>query len=98
LVAIDKPKRGTGPSKTRVFTADQFAQTIAGGQGEYIERMPNPSVELHGDLALVTGRYTFHLGNKFSHCGTNAFQLVRTEAGWKIANGASTLEFHRGAP
>jgi hypothetical protein len=46
-----------------------------------------------GDLALVFGRYTFHVGDKFSHCGTNAFQLVRTEAGWKIANVASTLEF-----
>jgi len=42
---------------------------------------------------VVTGRYTFHVGDKFSHCGANTFNLVRTETGWLIANGASTLEF-----
>jgi hypothetical protein len=43
-------------------------------------------------MAVVTGRYTFYVGDKFSHCGANTFNLVRTEAGWLIANGASTHE------
>ena len=93
LVAIDKPKDGHGLSKTRLFTPDAFATAIAGGQGDYRELMPKKNVEVTGDLALVWGRYTFYLGDKFSHCGTNAFHLVRTEAGWKIADIASTLEF-----
>jgi hypothetical protein len=93
LVAIDKPRDGKGLSKTRVFTADAFAKRIADGAGEYVEKMPEKSLTVTGDMAMVSGRYTFYVGDKFSHCGTNTFHLVRTDAGWKIANGASTLEF-----
>jgi len=94
LVAIDKPRDGQGISKTRIFTAESFAKAISEVNGaDFIEKMPNKDVRLTGDLAIVTGRYTFYVGEKFSHCGTNTFNLVRTEAGWKIANAASTLEF-----
>lgn len=94
FVAIDKPRDGKGISKTRVLNGDAFAKLIAESKApEYIERMPQPAVNVYGDLAVVSGRYTFHVGDKFSHCGTNTFNLVRTETGWKIANGASTLEF-----
>jgi hypothetical protein len=94
LVAIDKPKTGEGISTTRVFTADSFAKAISEAKaGEFIEKMPNKDVKISGDLAIVSGRYTFYVGDKFSHCGMNTFHLVRTAAGWKIANGASTLEF-----
>ena len=94
LVAIDKPRDGKGPSKTRVLSGDAFATMIAGNKGaDYIEQMPSPEARVTGDLAIVFGRYTFHLGEKLSHCGTNTFNLVRTETGWKIGNAASTLEF-----
>ena len=94
LTAIDKPRDGSqGLSKTRNFTADAFAKNIAGSAGEYIERMPEKEVKIYNDAAVVFGRYTFHVGEKFSHCGANAFHLLRTETGWKIANATSTLEF-----
>lgn len=94
LVAIDRPRSGEGLSKTRVFTADSFAKLIAEAKApEFIEKMDKTKVEIFGDMALVYGRYTFHVGAKFSHCGTNSFHLVRTIEGWKIANAASTLEF-----
>ena len=94
LIAIDKPKDGKGISKTRVLTGEGFATLIASNKGsDYIEQMPSPEARVSGDLAVVSGRYTFHLGDKLSHCGTNTFNLVRTETGWKIANAASTLEF-----
>ncbi len=94
LVAIDRPRTGDGPSTTRVFTGDAFAKLIAYSKGgDLIEEMKNPEVKIFGDMALVFGRYTFHLGETFSHCGTNSFQLARTPDGWKIANAASTLEF-----
>ena len=97
LVAIDKPRTGDGLSKTRVFTADAFSKMIAEAKApEFIEKMVQPEVKLFGDMALVFGRYTFHVGDKFSHCGTNSFNLVRTADGWKIANAASTLEFDCG--
>lgn len=94
LVAIDKPKDGKGISKTRVFTAESFAKAISGAKSpEFIEKMASKDVKISGDLAIVSGRYTFYVGENFSHCGTNTFNLVRTEAGWRIANAASTLEF-----
>lgn len=94
LVAIDKPRDGAGFPKMRVFTGESFAKAISESKSaEYIEKMPAKDVRIAGDLAVVTGRYTFYVGEKFSHCGTNTFNLVRTEAGWKIANAASTLEF-----
>ncbi len=94
LVAIDKPRDGKGVSKIRVFSAESFAKAISEAKGaDYIEKMPAKDVRISGDLAIVTGRYTFFVGDKFSHCGTNTFNLVRTESGWKIGNAASTLEF-----
>ncbi len=94
LVAIDKPRDGKGVSKTRVLSGDAFAAMIADNKGpDYIERMPSPEARVTGDLAVVSGRYTLHLADKLSHCGTNTFNLVRTETRWKIANAASTLEF-----
>jgi imidazolonepropionase-like amidohydrolase len=93
LVAIDKPRNGQGNSTTRVFTADAFAKAIAEAKGDLIEKMPDKDVRAGADFAMVFGRYTFYVGDKFSHCGTNSFHLVKTDAGWKIANAASTLEF-----
>ena len=94
LIAIDRPRDGKGASKTRFLTGDAFAAMIAENKGpDYIELMPSPEARVTGDLAVVSGRYTFHVGEKLSHCGTNTFNLVRTDTGWKIANAASTLEF-----
>ncbi len=92
LVTVTKPRTSEEPSKTRVFTVGDFAKMIAAGTGEFIERMPQPETKIFGDAAIVFGRYTFHVGDKFSHCGTNTFNLVRTPDGWKIANGVSTME------
>lgn len=94
LIAIDKPRDGKGLSKTRLFSGEAFAKMISENQGAaFIEKMPAPEARISGDLAVVSGRYTFYVGEKFSHCGMNTFNLVRTEAGWKIANAVSTLEF-----
>lgn len=89
LVATDR--RNGDPSR-RVFTRDAFAELIAGAQGVLKERMYRPEVRIEGDLALVWGRYGFYVDDRFSHCGTNAFHLMRTAEGWKIVNAASTIE------
>ena len=88
LVGIRKTKEG----KTRVdvITADAFSKVFTKADGVE-EVMYDPKVEISGDWAMVWGRYVFFIGDKISHCGINQFNLVRTEAGWKIANGASTM-------
>jgi hypothetical protein len=96
LLAVDKDPKNPGALSTmRTFTGEQFAKLISEAKvpADFIETMIDPEVKVTGDLALVTGRYTFYVGDKFSHCGIDTFNLVRTADGWKIANGASTLEF-----
>jgi ketosteroid isomerase-like protein len=98
LVAAELPQTGNGPSTTQLVSVDVFAKMIADSKGgdEFIEEMKDPEVRIFGDLAIVFGHYTFHLGEMLRHCGTNSFHLLRTADGWKIGNGASTLEFKCG--
>jgi hypothetical protein len=35
-------------------------------------------------MASVWAPYKFYLGDKFSHCGVDVFQLMKTGDGWKI--------------
>jgi hypothetical protein len=56
----------------------------------WIERAWDPQVRIDGPLATVWTPYAFFLGNKLSHCGTNAFQLVRRAGGWRIVHVVDT--------
>ena len=88
LVAVRKLKDG----KTRVDVINGEAFTKYFTKADAVEEvMYAPNVEVSGDWAMVWGRYVFFVGDRLSHCGINQFNLVRTEAGWKIANGASTI-------
>ncbi len=90
LAAVFKTKEGK--SATRFFTGEAFSKNFAEKKSEIKEDMYAPEVKIYGDLALVFGRYVFFVDNKISHCGVNAFHMVRTDAGWKIANASSTME------
>lgn len=57
-----------------------------------LERMWEPEVMIHGPIAVVWTRYDFHRDGAFSHCGVDAFQLVRSDGRWKITGGAYTVE------
>ena len=88
LVAVRKLKDG----KTRIDVINGEAFTKFFTKADAVEElMYAPNVEVSGDWAMVWGRYVFFIGDKISHCGINQFNLVRTDAGWKIANGASTI-------
>lgn len=50
----------------------------------YDERITFGTVNIDGDLASVWAPYKFYLGDKFSHCGVDVFQLLKTTDGWKI--------------
>jgi len=39
---------------------------------------------IDSQLASVWTDYKFYIGDKFSHCGVNSFQLVKLNDGWKI--------------
>ncbi|WP_232825973.1 hypothetical protein [Chitinophaga alhagiae] len=48
------------------------------------ERITFDKVLIDGPLASVWTPYRFYLGDRFSHCGVNSFQLCKSEKGWKI--------------
>jgi hypothetical protein len=54
------------------------------------ERTWDPEVRIDGRLATVWVRYAFYLGETFSHCGVDAFQLFDGPEGWKIFQIADT--------
>lgn len=54
------------------------------------EEIWNLSIQVDGDFAQAWCNYAFYLGNKFSHCGVDAFQLYREKTGWKIFQLADT--------
>ena len=49
------------------------------------ERILSYDVKIDGAMATVWTEYAFYAGDKFSHCGVNAFQLFKDdEKGWLI--------------
>lgn len=79
LMALD-----TAGRVQRIPDAMAWARSIAGSPEPLYERMRTPRVEIDGPLATLWASYTFHVGERFSHCGTDAVQLVRAGAEWKI--------------
>lgn len=64
---------------------DSFLVAIAKPHTQvYDERIVFDVVKIDGELAIVWAPYKFYLGDKFSHCGVDAFQLVKINEEWKI--------------
>ncbi|MBK7802268.1 MAG: hypothetical protein KBF52_07655 [Pyrinomonadaceae bacterium] len=90
LVALFKQK--DGKSRMQVISREAFAKMFADKTKVMEEVMYAPNAEVSGDWAMVWGRYVYFASGKLTHCGINQFNLVRTGAGWKIANGASVID------
>ncbi|RYY96032.1 MAG: hypothetical protein EOO11_14490 [Chitinophagaceae bacterium] len=72
---------------TRVVTEpiDSFLAGMARPHTEvYDERISYDDLRIDGPLASAWTPYQFFVGEKFSHCGVNAFHLVRFAGEWKI--------------
>jgi hypothetical protein len=64
---------------------DEFIKAVGTPhKGVLDERIVITDVKIDGDLASVWAPYKFYLDDKFSHCGVDVFQLMKTAAGWKI--------------
>jgi len=48
------------------------------------EKISSFDTRLDGDLASVWTPYTFFIGESFSHCGVNSFQMAKLDGSWKI--------------
>lgn len=67
------------------ISADEFAGVVAKATGPtWDERVLGTTIEFDASLAAVWAPYEFWLGEKFSHCGVDAFHLAKLPEGWKI--------------
>jgi hypothetical protein len=83
LQTVLKNKEGKVAVETEPL--DSFLVAIATPHAQtYDERITFDVIKIDGELAIVWAPYKFYLGDKFSHCGVDAFQLVRINNDWKI--------------
>jgi ketosteroid isomerase-like protein len=89
LIAVGTNGRaGVGTGSIREWIRD-----VARSPEPWRERFTEtPHVEVNGPLATVWSRYDFHIGEQFSHCGTDAFQLVRDGDAWRLLVVTFTVE------
>ncbi|WP_113663738.1 nuclear transport factor 2 family protein [Pedobacter nanyangensis] len=78
-------KTKVGATEVRSTDLNLFVQSIAKPHPlVYDERIVFTKILIDGELASVWTDYQFYIGDKFSHCGVNSFQLVKYGNDWKI--------------
>jgi len=85
-------RQGTDGTVMRGSTNRQYVEQLATPGDLFEEQMFDPRVLIHKDIAVVWTRYNFHINGAFSHCGVDAFSLVRANGEWKIAGIVYTVE------
>ena len=80
---ISSKKDGTVELKNE--NPDAFIKTVGTPHKEiYDERITWGDIKIDGPLASAWTPYKFYVGTKFSHCGVDFYQLMKTKTGWKI--------------
>ncbi|MBO9614364.1 MAG: nuclear transport factor 2 family protein [Dyadobacter sp.] len=70
---------------THKGSVDGFVKAVGTPHKEqWDERIYDVKISIDRPMAVVWAPYKFYLGGKFSHCGVNVFNLLKTSAGWKI--------------
>ena len=83
LETIAKTKDGKFVVRTESLA--NFIKSIGTPHTEkYDERIVFTKILIDANLASVWTDYKFYVGDKFSHCGVNSFQLFKGDDGWKI--------------
>jgi hypothetical protein len=75
----------SGAHVMRTESVAAFVQAIGAPRDDvWDERIWNLEVRVDDGLATAWMSYAFYLGDTFSHCGVNAFQLVRDAEHWRV--------------
>lgn len=81
-----------GGARVQVTPHERFIRTIGEPGPAFLERMWEPEVRIRGPIATVWAPYEFHVDGVFSHCGIDAFSLIKTDGEWKVAGVVYTVE------
>ena len=79
--------------KPAQMTIEAFADRVGkpSPNGKPIaERIHDPLIKIDNDLAVVWAPFDFLVDGKVDHCGTDLFNLIRTDGKWLIASVADT--------
>lgn len=84
--------RVTPQGAVRAEPPDAFIRAVAASKDgpAWNERFWDPEIRIDGNIAQLWVKYDFHIGDKFSHCGIDAFELAKTSTGWKVVQVADT--------
>ncbi|MFC5458485.1 nuclear transport factor 2 family protein [Massilia niabensis] len=82
--SLKDPKEPRG-TKIQNSSPRKFIESIARAKETMAETFSNVRIDTDGDVAQVWFDYTFIAGDYKNNWGKESWQLVRTEAGWKIA-------------
>ena len=87
--------REAGKESLREDSLVQFFQAMSKPREVvYDEPLWDIEVQIDGRLAQVWTQYAFYVGDRFSHCGVDAFQLFNDSDGqWKIFQLVDTRHF-----
>ena len=81
-----------GKPDVREFSNKEYFAILQASKQKMRERIWNPEVRIQGLIATVRAPYDFWIDGKLSHCGVDAFDLIKTQEGWKLAGGVYTVE------
>jgi hypothetical protein len=90
-VATVKTDKEGNAVLTREQGMTEFYKAIGTPHVEkWYEEVWNMRISIDGPMAQVWCDYAFYAGNKFSHCGVDAFHLFKDGGKWKIFHLADT--------
>ncbi len=78
-------KNKEGILQTTKGDVDAFVAAIGKPKDQvWDERLWDTKIDIDLGIAQVWTEYGFFVGDKFSHCGVDAFQLIKIKEDWKI--------------
>jgi len=89
IYSVRKDSSGTEWNST---VSEDFIRGLASSGEQWLERMWDPKVLIHKQIAVVWTPYDFHRNQQFSHGGIDVFNLIKTNDGWKISGAMYTVE------
>ena len=87
-VRLDGPRKDTFRIRRN---AEAFA-SIGAGTEVLLERIWDPTIRVHGPIAVVWAPFDFHIDGKFSHCGVNLLELLKSDGKWRLSNASWTVQ------
>ena len=79
-------RSATGERSASTSTLEGMVARLEADGPRMTERMFDPEVRISGDLAMVWTPYDFYVGDGLSHCGADAFILMREGGDWRITS------------